>query len=49
MFVSEIAVFQHLHHYAKSEKTFTIPNLKKREITLDFNGNLGHICGVITH
>ena len=30
-------------------KTFTMPNLRKKEITIDFNGNLGHLWGVITH
>ena len=26
-----------------------MPNLSKIEITIDFNGNLDRICGVITH
>ena len=26
-----------------------MPNLRKMEITIDFNGNLGHLWGVITH
>ena len=30
-------------------KTFTMPNLRKKEIAIDFNGNLGHLLGVITH
>ena len=30
-------------------KSFTMPNLRNMEITIDFNGNLGHLCGVITH
>ena len=29
--------------------SFTMPNLKKMNITIHFNGNLGHLCGVITH
>ena len=29
-------------------KSFTIPNLRKMEITIDFNGNLIHLCSVIT-
>ena len=28
-------------------KTFTMPNLRKKEITIDFNGNLGHLWDVI--
>ena len=30
-------------------KSFTMPNLRKMEITIDFNGNLGHLWGVISH
>ena len=30
-------------------KSFTMPNLRKMEITIDFNGNVGHLWGVITH
>ena len=26
-----------------------MPNLRKVEITIDFNGNLGYLWGVITH
>ena len=26
-----------------------MPNLRKKEITIDFNGNFGHVWGVITH
>ena len=29
-------------------KSFTIPNLRELEITIDFNGNFGYFCGVIT-
>ena len=29
-------------------ETFTMPNLRKKEIAIDFNGNLGHLWGVIT-
>ena len=28
---------------------FTMPNLRKLAITIDFNGNLGYLCGVMTH
>ena len=30
-------------------KSFTMPNLRKMELTIDFNGNMGHLWGVITH
>ena len=30
-------------------KSFTMPNLREMEITIDFNGNLGHLWDVITH
>ena len=33
----------------KVSRNFTIPNLRKMQITIDFNGNLGHLWGVITH
>ena len=26
-----------------------MPNLRKIKITIDFNDNLGNLCGVITH
>ena len=29
-------------------KSFTMPNLRKLEITIDFKGNLGHFLDVIT-
>ena len=30
-------------------KSFTMMNLRKTEITIAFNGNLGHLWDVITH
>ena len=30
-------------------KSFTMPILRKMEITIDFNGKFGHLWGVITH
>ena len=33
----------------KVSKNFTMPNLRKMQITIDFNGNLGHLWSVITH
>ena len=30
-------------------RIFTIPNLTKIKIVIDFNGILGHFCGIITH
>ena len=30
-------------------KCFTVPNLRKMEITIDFNGNFDHLSSVVTH
>ena len=35
--------------FYKLLKSYTMPNLRKMEIFIDFNGNLGHLCGVNTH
>ena len=33
----------------KVSKSLTILILRKKEIPIEFNGNFGNLCGVITH
>ena len=33
----------------KVSKSFTMPNLRTLDFTIDFNGSLDDLCGAITH
>ena len=48
IFLSEVISFHHLQHHVNSHVNF-MSNLRKLEITINFNGNFCHLCGEITH